>query len=99
MEGDTESLLQEGRTIQARLPMFTQVSEYEGGHARSVAKLIGKGSIQAAIRRVTDKGSTGTLPQNSFQPDNQTVKENLFTGIQPRPKPSAKRTQHWNPIQ
>ena len=77
-EGDIESLLQEGRSIQARLPKSIQVSVDEGEHPRSVAKLVGKGSIQAAIRRITDKGNTGTLPLNSLQPDNRTVKEHLL---------------------
>ena len=91
MDGDIETLLQECRTIQSRLPNTTQRPKNDGELARSFAKLIRMGNIQAAIRRVTDSGNTGVLPLNSIQPDNRTVKDHLQEK-HPHRRPALKET-------
>ena len=86
-KGNIDNLLEEGQTIQLRLPKFYQKAEIEGENARTFARLIEKGDIKAALRHLNDEGNAGKLPLNSLQPDNLTVKEHLLRK-HPRRKPA-----------
>ena len=92
MNGDINSLLDEGRTIQQRLD--GQHKQRSGEHtARVFAKLMMEGKVRAALRLISedDNGGILTLESHVLPDDSETVRESLLKKHPPGkpPVPSA----------
>ena len=75
-EGDLNSLLNEGRTIQDRLPK-TYSDKSEQQLSRSFANMMFQGKIQAALQLLSNKGKGSVLHLNDVYDDSTTVKDIL----------------------
>ena len=62
-EGDVDTLLHEGQTIQSRIPQNEQKKE-DSNLARSFERLVSRGNVRAAARLITEEGDKGSLPLN-----------------------------------
>ena len=66
-EGDVDTLLHEGQTIQSRIPQNEQKKE-NSNLARSFERLVSRGNVRAATRLITEEGDKGSLPLNYIDP-------------------------------
>ena len=74
-EGDVESLLHEGQTIQSRiLWKRMEVTDL----ARSAEKLVSRGNVRAATRLISEEADKGSLPLNKIEPDGRSVRDHLI---------------------
>ena len=78
MNGDLESLLHEGQTIQSRLKVNQRQHQDGGQTARSFEKLVAMGNVKAAMRLITEHSDRGCLPLDDVQPDGRTVMQHLM---------------------
>ena len=83
-KGEIDSLLHECHSIQSCLVNTDTAPDKQRSRARSFARLMGVGNVKAALRMITEKVNTGSLPLDSLQPDGQTVKEHLLEKHTPR---------------
>ena len=101
-DGDIDSLLHEGRTIQSRLSTCQQRRHDDAKVARSFVKLVAAGNVKATLRLVTEQSNTGCLAFDSVQPDGRTVKDylldnlNIHQATQLHPQPSVGQHQSLN---
>ena len=95
-DGDIDSLLHEGRTIQSRLNTCQQRRHDGAKVARSFEKLVAAGNVKAALRLVTEQSNTGCLGLDSLQPDGRTVKDHLLDK-HPPDNPAAPSTISGTP--
>ena len=66
-DGDIDSLLLEGRTIQRQLTTSSNKTTMSDEHlARSFSKLMMVGKVKAALRLITDHSKGGLLPLDSL---------------------------------
>ena len=77
-DGDIDSLLHEGRTIQSRLNTCQQRRDDDAKVAQSFEKLVAAGNVKAALRLVTEQSNTGCLGLDSLQPDGRMVKDHML---------------------
>ena len=68
--GNITNLLQEGRTIQRRIPKYHQESENNKALPRTFSKLMFEGKTNAALCLLTEQHKGSILPLNSIVPSN-----------------------------
>ena len=61
-KGEIDSLIHECRSIQSRLKNLSRGPDKEGNTARAFARLMGTGNVKGALRLITEKTDTGSLP-------------------------------------
>ena len=66
--GDIDALLQEGRTIQNRLPKLGPTAKDEARTTRTFSKLKLQGNTKAALRLISDQCKGGVLRLDSYIP-------------------------------
>ena len=66
-EGDVDTLLHEGQTIQSQIPQNEQKKE-DSNLIRSFERLVSRGNVRAATRLITEEGDKGSLPVNYIDP-------------------------------
>ena len=67
---DCSNIVEEHPTLRKRcLLYFSRSPDKEGHAARAFARLMGTGNVKRALRLITEKTDTGSLPLDSLQPD------------------------------
>ena len=95
--GDIDTLLQEGRTIQNRLPKAGPTAKDEARTTRAFSKLMLQGKTKAALRLISDHCKGGVLRLDSHIPSSdpetepQTVRE-ILASKQPPAQPASAET-------
>ena len=74
--GEIDSLLHEGKTIQSHLP--PRRKNEDTNTALDFAKLMEAGKLKAAMRMISECSNAGSLSLNGIQPDGRTVKDHLM---------------------
>ena len=85
--GQIDSLLHECHSIQSRLSNLDRAPDKVSNRARSFARMMGMGNVNAALRLITEDTNTGSLALDTLQPDGRTVKEHLLYKHPPRKQP------------
>ena len=96
-EGAFDELLEECRTIQARLTNRHWAKGESGRTASTFEKLVSEGNIKAATRMITEQGSSGPIPLSHLQSDGRTTKDHLHDK-HPDPNPISSEALYEGPV-